>query len=96
VSPTASILAGEFEAIPAGECTAVGVIIAVVIVAGVLIIGVALLRRGPTQLTRRLRSTSFSRRRSDDLRQAAAADVAEVLKDDKYFRRSPGEDTDDL
>jgi hypothetical protein len=73
-----------------------GIIIAVVIVVVVVIVGVALLRRGPTQLTRRLRSTSFSRRRSDQLKQAAAADVAEILRDDKYFRQSPGEGQDEL
>jgi hypothetical protein len=39
------------------------------------------------QLTRQLRSTSFSKRRSDRIKAAAAADVEEIAQDDKYFRR---------
>jgi hypothetical protein len=47
----------------------------------------AVAHRSPVQLTRQLRSTSFSRRRSDRIKAAAAADVAAMAEDDKYFRR---------
>jgi hypothetical protein len=53
----------------------------------IFLIIVALVRRSPAQLTRQLRSTSFSRRRSDRIKAAAAADVAAIAEDDKYFRR---------
>ena len=72
------------------------IIIAVVIVVLVIVLSVGLVRRSPAQLTRRLRSTSFSRRRSDALKRAAAADVAEVLRDDDYFRPGPGSEQDEL
>jgi hypothetical protein len=46
------------------------------------------------QLTRQLRSTSFSRRRSDRIKAAAAADVAAMEEDDKYFHPHAGRDSD--
>ncbi len=64
--------------------------IVVVIIVAVVVIGLifyALAHRSPVQLTRQLRSTSFSRRRSDRIKAAAAADVEEIAQDDKYFRR---------
>jgi hypothetical protein len=48
------------------------------------------------QLTRQPRSISFSRRRSDRIKAAAAADVEEIARGDKYFRRrNPGRDDAD-
>jgi len=64
--------------------------IVVVVILAVVVIGLifyALAHRSPVQLTRQLRSTSFSRRRSDRIKAAAAADVEEIAQDDKYFRR---------
>ena len=58
------------------------IIVAVVVIFLVL---VALAHRSPVQLTRQLRSTNFSRRRSDRIKAAAAADVAAMEEDDKYF-----------
>jgi hypothetical protein len=66
------------------------IVIAVVIVVLVVVVFVGVFSRHTTpSLTRRLRSTSFSRRRSDAIRQAAAADVATILADDKYVRPDP-------
>ena len=67
-----------------GSGIAVVIIVAVVVI---FLIFYALAHRSPTQLTRQLRSTSFSRRRSDRIKAAAAADVADIEQDDKYFRR---------
>ena len=64
--------------------------VVVLIIVAVVVIGLifyALVHRSPVQLTRQLRSTSFSRRRSDRIKAAAAADVADIAQDDKYFRR---------
>jgi hypothetical protein len=72
--------------------------IVVVVILAVVVIGLifyALAHRSPVQLTRQLRSTSFSRRRSDRIKAAAAADVAEIEQDDKYFRRRSGRDDAD-
>lgn len=72
-----------------------GAIIVLIIVAVLVVFGVfvALVRRGPVQLTRQLRSTSFSRRRADRMKAAAAADVAEIEEDDKYFHPKAGQDS---
>ena len=62
--------------------------IIVLIIVAVVVIGVifyAIAHRSPVQLTRQLRSTSFSKRRSDRIKAAAAADVAAMEEDDKYF-----------
>jgi hypothetical protein len=67
-----------------GSGIVVLVIVAVVVIA---LIFYALAHRSPVQLTRQLRSTSFSKRRSDRIKAAAAADVEEIAQDDKYFRR---------
>jgi hypothetical protein len=67
-----------------GSGIVVLVIVAVVVIA---VIFYALVHRSPVQLTRQLRSTSFSRRRSDQIKAAAAADVEEIAQGDKYFRR---------
>ena len=64
--------------------------IVVLIIVAVVVIGLifyAIAHRSPVQLTRQLRSTSFSKRRSDRIKAAAAADVAAISEDDKYFRR---------
>jgi hypothetical protein len=62
------------------------VVVIVVAIAFVLIfVGMAAYYRRPPQLTRRLRSTSFSRRRSEAIRQAAADDVATILEGDGYL-----------
>ena len=46
-------------------------------------------------LTRHLRSTTFSQRRSDRIKAAAAEDVAAIEQDDEYYRRARrGEPTD--
>jgi hypothetical protein len=67
-----------------GSDIVVVIIVAVVVIA---LIFYALAHRTPVQLTRQPRSLSFSRRRSDRIKAAAAADVAEIAQDDKYFRR---------
>lgn len=64
--------------------------IVVLIIVAVVVIGLlfyAIAHRSPVQLTRQLRSTSFSKRRSDRIKEAAARDVAAIAEDDKYFRR---------
>jgi hypothetical protein len=64
--------------------------IVVLVIVAVVVIGLifyAIAHRSPVQLTRQLRSTSFSKRRSDRIKAAAAADVAAISEDDKYFRR---------
>jgi uncharacterized membrane-anchored protein len=65
------------------------IVLVIVAVVVIFLIFVALAHRSPVQLTRQLRSTSFSRRRSDRIKAAAAADVAAIAEDDKYFRRRP-------
>ena len=67
-----------------GSGIVVLVIVAVVVIA---LIFHALAHRSPVQLTRQLRSTSFSKRRSDRIKAAAAADVEEIAQDAKYFGR---------
>lgn len=59
------------------------VILVVIAIVAVFVAMIAWYRR-PPQLTRRLRSTSFSRRRSEAIKQAAALDVAEILQGDGY------------
>jgi hypothetical protein len=74
-------------------------LIIVIIVAVVVVFGlVALISRNrPRPLARHLRSTSFSRRRSEAIKRAAAEDVAAVERDSEYFRRDgPGDDPDEL
>lgn len=68
-------------------------LVVIVIIAVVVVVGVVGLtthqRRGI--LVRRLRSTSFSRRRSDRIKRAAARDVAMLQRADReYVRRRPG------
>ena len=63
------------------------VVLTIVAVVVIFVIFLALAHRSPVQLTRQLRSTSFSKRRADRMKAAAAADVAEISADDKYFRR---------
>ena len=71
--------------------TLVIVIVAVVVVFGLVgLIG----RRRTRPLARRLRSTSFSRRRSDRIKRAAAADVAAIEQDAAYYRRPRRGDQD--
>ena len=76
-----------------GSGVAVLIIVAVVVI---FLIFYALAHRSPVQLTRRLRSTSFSRRRSDRIKEAAARDVAAIAEDDKYFRRRRNRRQDDV
>ena len=75
-----------------------GAIVVVIIVAVLVVFGifVGLVRRSPAQLTRQLRSTSFSKRRADRMKAAAAADVAAIAEDDKYFRRRRNRRRDDV
>jgi hypothetical protein len=73
--------------------------VAVIIIVAVVVIGLifyALAHRSPAQLTRQLRSTSFSRRRSDRIKEAAARDVAAITEDDRYFRRRRARRRDDV
>ena len=67
-----------------GSGIVVLIIVAVVVIA---VIFYALAHRSPVQLTRQLRSTSFSRRRSDRIKAAAAADAEVIAQDAKYFGR---------
>jgi hypothetical protein len=67
------------------------IVIAVIIVFVVIIAAMIGWYRRPPQLTRHLRSTSFSRRRSDAIRQAAADDVASILEGDGYAIPDPAE-----
>jgi len=71
--------------------------IVIVIVVVVVVLGAIGLfsRRRTRPLAKHLRSTSFSRRRSDRIKRAAAADVAAISQDDAYYRqqqqgRDPG------
>ena len=67
------------------------VILAVVILGLIALIG----RRRTRPLARHLRSTTFSQRRSDRIKRAAAEDVAAIEQDDEYYRRARrGEDLD--
>lgn len=61
------------------------IVIVIAIVFVVIFVAMAVYYRRPPQLTRRLRSTSFSRRRSEAIRQAAADDVATILESDGYL-----------
>jgi hypothetical protein len=71
------------------------IVVLVVIAIVAVFAGMIAWYRRPPQLTRRLRSTSFSRRRSDAIRQAAALDVAEILEGDGYpVRDSPGQESE--
>jgi predicted Holliday junction resolvase-like endonuclease len=76
-----------------GSGVAVIVILAVVVV---VLIFYALAHRSPAQLTRQLRSTSFSKRRSDRIKEAAARDVAAITEDERYFRRRRARRRDDV
>jgi hypothetical protein len=71
------------------------IVILVVIVFVVIFAAMIIGYRRPPQLSRRLRSTSFSRRRSEAIRQAAAEDVAEILHDD-FYSRPAGESESEL
>jgi hypothetical protein len=71
------------------------VVILVVIVIVAIFVAMIVWYRRPPQLSRRLRSTSFSRRRSDAIREAAALDVAEILQGDGYpVPDSPGQESE--
>jgi hypothetical protein len=71
------------------------IVVLVVIVIVAIFVGMIVWYRRPPQLSRRLRSTSFSRRRSDAIRQAAALDVAEILQGDGYpAPDSPGQESE--
>ena len=76
-----------------GSGVAVIVILAVVVV---VLIFYALAHRSPAQLTRQLRSTSFSRLRSDRIKEAAARDVAAITEGDRYLRRRRTRPRDDV
>jgi hypothetical protein len=74
-------------------------VVVIVIVAVVVVVGLfgLLARRRTRPLARHLRSTTFSQRRSDRIKRAAAEDVAAIEQDDEYYRRAQhGEPTDDL
>jgi hypothetical protein len=83
---TNELLTGPGSCTKIPECVMDGIAV-LIIVGAVVVFGifVALIRRSPAQLTRRLVSTRFSRRRSDAIKAAAAADVAEVTRDDKLL-----------
>jgi hypothetical protein len=70
--------------------------IAIIIVAVVVVIGLIglIARRRTRPLARHLRSTSFSRRRSDRIKRAAAADVAAIEQDQPYYRQAQRGDQD--
>jgi len=70
----------------------------VIVVAVVVVVGLIALigRRRTRPLARHLRSTTFSRRRSDRIKQAAAEDVEAIEQDDKYFHRPTRADRDEL
>ncbi len=71
------------------------VVVLVVIVIVAIFVAMIFWYRRPPQLTRRLRSTSFGRRRSDRIRQAAALDVEEILQGDGYpAPDAPGRDSE--
>jgi hypothetical protein len=71
--------------------TLVIVVVAVVVVLGLIgLIG----RRRTRPLARHLRSTTFSQRRSDRIKRAAAEDVAAIEQDDEYYRRARRGDQD--
>jgi heme exporter protein D len=74
-----------------------GIVVAIIAaVVVIFLVFLALVHRSPAQLTRVLRSTSFSRRRSDRIKDAAAADVSAMQEDDKYFRRRRRRDRTEL
>jgi hypothetical protein len=70
----------------------------VIVIAVALVVVVGLLgliaRRRTRPLARHLRSTTFSQRRSDRIKRAAAEDVAAVEQDDEYYRRARRGDPD--
>jgi hypothetical protein len=70
------------------------IVVAVAVVVGLIgLIG----RRRTRPLARHLRSTSFSRRRSDRIKRAAAEDVSAIEQDDEYYRRArPGDQDSEL
>lgn len=75
------------------------VVIVIVVVVVVVVLGLIGLisRRRTRPLARHLRSTTFSQRRSDRIKRAAAEDVAAIEQDDEFYRRAQhGEPTDDL
>jgi hypothetical protein len=75
------------------------VIVVIIVVAVVVVLGLfgLIARRRTRPLARHLRSTTFSQRRSDRIKRAAAEDVAAIEQDDEYYRRAQhGEPTDDL
>ena len=72
-------------------------LVIVIVVAVVVVVGLVGLigRRRTRPLARHLRSTTFSQRRSDRIKRAAAEDVAAIEQDDEYYRRARrGEDLD--
>jgi hypothetical protein len=80
------------------ECVRVRItLVIVIVVALVVVLGLLGLigRRRTRPLARHLRSTTFSQRRSDRIKRAAAADVAAVEQDDEYYRRARHGDPDD-
>jgi FtsZ-interacting cell division protein ZipA len=70
-------------------------LVIVIVVAVVVVLGLLGLisRRRTRPLARHLRSTTFSQRRSDRIKRAAAEDVA-VEQDDEYYRRARRGDPD--
>ncbi len=70
----------------------------VIVVAVVVVVGLIALigRRRTRPLAKHLRSTTFSQRRSDRIKRAAAEDVEAIEQDDKYFRRPTRADRDEL
>jgi uncharacterized protein HemY len=72
----------------------IAIVVALVVVFGLLGL---ISRRRTRPLARHLRSTTFSQRRSDRIKRAAAQDVAAIAQDDQYVRRDgPGDDPDEL
>ena len=71
-------------------------LVIVIVVAVVVVFGLAGLigRRRTRPLARHLRSTSFSRRRSERIKRAAAEDVAAIEQDDGNYRRARRRDQD--
>ena len=75
------------------------VIVIIIVVAVVVVLGLVGLigRRRTRPLARHLRSTTFSQRRSDRIKRAAAEDVSAIEQDDEYYRRAQrGDPTDEL
>jgi hypothetical protein len=72
-------------------------LVVIVVVVVVLVLGLIGLisRRRTRPLARHLRSTTFSQRRSDRIKRAAAEDVAAIEQDDEYYRRAQRGDPND-